>query len=354
MSTSDIELGEHGGEHRHTGVFDMSCINRGLGRLEPGKHLPGDKFHDVHQEKYPSTSISKPDWYDHGKFLRGQKFFQNNILSIVLSMKVSLVAGMSLPSLIKPLLFTKASDTPEKALSRYLMTFYHILLWFTEDIWDTNSAAHKSFKIIRSMHRNTAEKMKKKFDSPNEEIISQYDMAVVQSGFFAGVILYPDHYGIRYSKTDLDSYVHAWRTIAHLLGVEDRFNICCDTLEETQLICKEIRDELVCPNLRNPPEGFEMLADAFLNGLNSIHNIKLFSTPSILATIYYIFNEPRSFSLSITDTLRLWMLRLMFSLLYYSDMFNNFVNSRTLKIAMTFFKSRLHNKFEQQAKTYMH
>ncbi len=51
-------------------------------------------------------------------------------------------------------MYTEQSDTPEKALKRYLATFEHVHSWFTGNVWDAEgkSPAHVSVKRVRGMH----------------------------------------------------------------------------------------------------------------------------------------------------------------------------------------------------------
>ena len=79
--------------------------------------------------------------------------------------------------------------------------------------------------VMRAMHNAYSNKVN----------FSQYDMALVQSGFFGGIILHPDAFGVHCTDADLDDYVHFWRGIGYLLGIDDRFNLCSGGLESTNI-----------------------------------------------------------------------------------------------------------------------
>ena len=100
-----------------------------------------------------------PAWYDEEKFIRGQNFFRLHVAAVGLSMHCSLVSGFSIVNLLEPLVFTNESNTPEKALRRYVLTFYHIFMWMTGDLFDRSSKAHRSIVTVRGMHRNVAKRM---------------------------------------------------------------------------------------------------------------------------------------------------------------------------------------------------
>ena len=104
-------------------------------------------------------SYKPPAWYDEEKFIRGQDFFRRHVAAIGLSMHCSLVSGFSIINLLEPLVFTNESNTPEKAFRRYVLTFYHIFMWMTGDLFDHSSRAHRSIVTVRGMHRNVAKRM---------------------------------------------------------------------------------------------------------------------------------------------------------------------------------------------------
>ena len=105
----------------------------------------------------------KPEWYDDAKFKRGQAFFRRHVAAIGLSMHCSLVSGLSIVNLLEPLVFTNQSDTAERSFRRYLLTFYHIFMWMTSDIWDKSSKGYKSMKTVRGMHKNVARRMREAY-----------------------------------------------------------------------------------------------------------------------------------------------------------------------------------------------
>lgn len=82
-------------------------------------------------------------------------------------------------------------------------------------------------------------------------IISQKDMAITQFAFVGMQLLSPEKLGIKASRDDLESFSHAWRARGALLGIEDRFNVCGATLDESLGRLEAIRQDFVLPALTN-------------------------------------------------------------------------------------------------------
>ena len=70
--------------------------------------------------------------------------------------------------------------------------------------------------------------------------ISQYDMLVTQFGFIGLVILFPERYGIKWRQHDLNCFLHLWRLIVHLLGVDEKYNLCSRSIDEVKQMCQQI------------------------------------------------------------------------------------------------------------------
>ncbi len=115
--------------------------------------------------------------------------------------------------------------------------------------------------------------------------VSQYDMALVQCGFMGAVLMYPDGFGIKCTKKELEDFIFFWRGLGYLLGIADEYNICNGNYEETFTICKEIEKELLLPSMRNPPKHFDKMADAYSTGMDIPALVKLNSTKSTIAFI---------------------------------------------------------------------
>lgn len=288
---------------------------KSLQDLKKGDNLVGDNH---------NPSDIKPAWYCEEKFQRGRDFFNQHKAAIVFSMHCSLVAGFSIINLLEPLVFTRQSDTGEKAFKRYLLTFYHIYKWMTEDIWDRMSEAYQSLEIVRNMHGNVARRMSAK--KPDKVYVSQYDMGLVQSGFFGAVLMYPKEFGIKCSSEELADYVFVWRVIGYKLGIHDDYNICRPELTDTMALVKEIEQKCLIPALLNPPKDFQKMADAYIDGTNKDAPISLNSIDALLSLIFDGLNARYPKSLGLKDTVRYYFFKILFFLVYYLHGFEKVFN----------------------------
>jgi hypothetical protein len=82
-------------------------------------------------------------------------------------------------------------------------------------------------------------------------IISQKDMAITQFAFVGMQLLSPEKLGISGTSEDFENMSHGWRVRGALLGIEDRFNVCGATLDETLGRLEAIRQDFVLPSITN-------------------------------------------------------------------------------------------------------
>lgn len=83
-------------------------------------------------------------------------------------------------------------------------------------------------------------------------IVSQKDMAVTQFLFMGLSVLMPDMFGIAGTYEQFDAYNHFWRLIGYLLGTEDRFNVCGETVEETRSRLQAMVEDMLLPAWKDP------------------------------------------------------------------------------------------------------
>ncbi|KAK3603087.1 hypothetical protein CHS0354_015783 [Potamilus streckersoni] len=262
-----------------------------------------------------------PDNFDKNKFDRGRQFFINNIWSCTLAMIFSLIVGLSVINLLDVLVFTQQSDTPKKAFARYLQTYIHILRWHYGNVFKPDSVAQKSIKSVRQIHNRVQENiMSARHD--NKIYISQYDMAVVQSGFFGAIIMYPSKFGIHCKMADLDDYVYFWRWIGYCLGVRDENNICLDGYKLAYKLCKDIEKELLVPALKDPPKDFPQMSSALARSAPLV-----LSPEAVIAFSMEAFQEEWRPKLSIGDHVRMYFIKGLVCLVYYVPGIRYIMNS---------------------------
>ncbi|XP_043266852.1 uncharacterized protein [Venturia canescens] len=249
---------------------------------------------------------ARPEWLDHEKFLRGQRFAMDNMAGIFFAQLLSLYALFSFENGLKPLVLTGKSSDPFTAFQRYLSTGVKVKNWYSSDVWSKDTVGYRDLQTVRKMHAVVRQRL---FDSSLEDIdeaskihdswsparatllqdirnscpaplsgqcpfaytendkfkrpkgMNQGEMSATQCGFVGLVILYPERFGIhRSTDDDLDAFCHLWRSLGYLLGIEDEFNFCSGSLEEVKERSRDFLEYWVKPNLREiTPEWEHML-----------------------------------------------------------------------------------------------
>ena len=299
--------------------------------LEKGIEQPGDSG---------SSPDEAPQWLDLEKFQRGQLFFQRHILAIINILHQSLILGFNLRNLLEPLAYTNQSNTPAKSLKRYLQTLHHLLLWHTGDVWTPGSDAYQSVQRVRKMHNRVSLEMNSKrkinkYTSGRETVhyFSQYDMALVQSAFMSGVVMYPKQFGMNCSVSDLEDYIHFWKGIGYLLGIQDHFNICSGNYTETAELCVDIREHVVFPAIKVHTSQSHTMATTFCNALNILFKLPLSSVTSVHAFCFYYLSITIPMpSLELSDWFRLLWLRFLVFICWWFPGVEIFLSQQILKV----------------------
>ncbi|XP_068232748.1 uncharacterized protein [Palaemon carinicauda] len=207
-----------------------------------------------------------PSWFDKEKFRRGQKWFHNNFLCVIVSNLVGLLCLLSCENILKVLVYTRRSTTTDQAFKRYLHTVNHVRLWYSQDIFDRRTRASKSIYLVRRMHTVSHK------DARDAQIAmpSQVDMVVTQWAFFGLALTHGQQLGMKATRTDEEALIHFWRTIGYLMGIEDRYNLAFGSLDEVKRNCHAILHQIIVPSMQTPPEGFGVMSAPLLEGVHRI------------------------------------------------------------------------------------
>lgn len=292
----------------------------------------GSSFEDPAIPKYFSNYIeglricgdshcpldSKPSWFDEKKYRRGQKIAMKYFFGIQFAQLLSLLVVLNNPGGVEPLIFTGKSDTPFKAFKRYLSTALRVRSWYLDDLWNTQTEGHKNLKMVRAMHGNLRKnleatdpkerdkkstlsgrhdvgcpaiwstlqnKLREDFEeacpfpriTENEfkkfyktrACVNQTEMSITQFGFVGLFIKYPAYFGA-HSITDeeLDSFVHLWRCIGYLLGVEDKYNFCNGDLQTIRQKTNDLIEFICKPNFRRITQDWEHMTRCITEGIS--------------------------------------------------------------------------------------
>lgn len=92
-------------------------------------------------------------------------------------------------------------------------------------------------------------------------------MAITLFNFMGFHILMPDKFGIVGTREQFEAFNHFWRVIGYLLGMEDRFSCCGETLDETLMRLRVIREDMLLPALMIPSPDFEHYTRTAIAGM---------------------------------------------------------------------------------------
>lgn len=104
-------------------------------------------------------------------------------------------------------------------------------------------------------------------DKKQSGIINQRDMALTQFGFMGFIILKPHKLGVQVSSKDMEAFVHFWRVIGHVLGIDEKFNVCTDSYRTTRPRLQLMLDDFYRPFLSETGNDFMIMAKALIEGL---------------------------------------------------------------------------------------
>ena len=254
-----------------------------LADIEAGRFVEGDSGVDA---------STPPAWLgptQRACYDRTRDVFEQHAFVYTMCFHVSLVIGFNLKPLLDALVFTGDSGTPTQALQRYMDTFAHLVDWHTGDIFDPTATAYKSVEDVRKIHAGVRGAMEAK---GKKLAINQFNLAVVQSGFMGLSTVAPEQLGLVLKESQLSDYVFFWRCVGRQLGIDDRFNLCGGGKRASDAIVQEVTEQMLFPAVANPPAGFDTMAQAYIDSLNSVwKGVPLLSVKSTMAVTYWALGK---------------------------------------------------------------
>ncbi|XP_045483557.1 uncharacterized protein LOC123688876 isoform X2 [Harmonia axyridis] len=237
--------------------------------LKDGSKVPCDNT----IEEFEVNDI--PKFYDAKKYKAGQNFYHKHVFALFFSKFLGLIVTLSSASILAVLIMTKMSSSPMTAYRRYVATIFHVNLWYEHEL-TPDSKAMKSLRRIKSFH-NSASMRSRKIERPP---ITQTDMVLTQFGFMGFGIARTEMIGVYgATKEELEGYIHFWRVIGSIMGIQDRFNMCRDSLEETREICEELINRVYRPYVAKKDKDFVEMTSYLTDGLwytNPMLNYRVF------------------------------------------------------------------------------
>jgi len=173
-------------------------------------------------------------------------------------------------------------------------------------------------------------------DDEEKLYLNQYDMALVQVAFVAGVVLYPDWIGINASPQELEDYIFTWRVFGWYLGIHDRYNICEGSFEDVRSIAGDLRDFELIPAIKTLSPDADAVARAFIKGSHARFqrqdaSISTFMSPAALLSFsrrpFHLAQQYEPPDLTFKDEICIFFLHVFFFVTYYVPPFRRMVNS---------------------------
>ncbi|KAK5647737.1 hypothetical protein RI129_002629 [Pyrocoelia pectoralis] len=246
-----------------------------------------EDYHTVCDDSYQGYEDREtlPPFYDEEKFKKGQEFYRKHMFAMFVAKFFGLLTVIATPTILKILVFTNMSSGPLTAYKRYLATVYHMCVWYEND-FKPGSKLWDSINKVKSMHCSAS----RRHCTAAGQRILQKDMGITQFGFMGFAVAVPEKVGIHNaSKEELESFIHLWRVIGYIIGMDDKYNICKDTLEETREICESLINNIFIGNITTKSADYEQLANALINGMWAMQP----------------FLEPKSFKTYLSDLLNI-------------------------------------------------
>ncbi|XP_045539137.1 uncharacterized protein LOC106709945 [Papilio machaon] len=242
--------------------------------------------------KEDDLEMNLPEWFDENLYNRGRSFFWRFCFGLSGSMTSGLISVFSVPTILAVLVGSRRSSSKYTAFKRYLSTFLHVMSWFRYDL-KPGTVSWRSLYEVRRRHLKSGRAARLK----NKGTVSQRDLALTQFGFLGYAVLKPDRIGVNQQEADdWEAYNHLWRVIGHMLGIEDRYNICRKNIEETREVCRLILERVYTPCLENVPEYFEHMARVMMDGMWTVNGTmesgsQMYLTKNLANVPGYILTE---------------------------------------------------------------
>jgi len=112
--------------------------------------------------------------------------------------------------------------------------------------------------IHRSVALNITKNKGKKAEG---KWISQTDLSHTLIGFAGSILIAPSSFGVP-DDSKLEGYIHYWRVLGYLHGIEDRFNPFGGSMQIAQNTIADVTGNCLLPALEAPPADFEKMVQA--------------------------------------------------------------------------------------------
>lgn len=201
---------------------------------------------DITNETFGSQGDSPPPYFNQNLFKRGQELYKKNTYSMDLVHAFGVLILYSIPTALNVALSAAGSSFQlYDTHNRQLRTNLHIQSFYYSDLKPTSNS-WRTLRKIKMRHNGVSKGSSNKGLNP----LTQLDMAVAQFAFFGLGIIRDEFVGLQdVSDKDWRGFHHYWRVMGHLLGMEERFNICSPSLETSKQIAELLVKQLIIPEM---------------------------------------------------------------------------------------------------------
>lgn len=155
-------------------------------------------------------------------------------------------------------------------------------------------------------------------------------MSGTQFAFLGLLVLHPDKFGVaRATEDELEGFVHIWRCIGWLMGIDDRFNFCrFETLAETRQWTAFFLEDLVKPWMRDltTPE-YEHMGRAVVHGARHYFGATYESVYLFIGSVIGVPMKHLESCVSLSDRFGCFMLQFVFGFLGNLPLVNYILNA---------------------------
>lgn len=164
---------------------------------------------------------------------------------------------IQVPSVLTPVIYTGATESLEEmfvCFKGYFRMIYDL----------TCSCLNESSYIdmiseLRILLFNFGEEMNRIYPNPPNEDgvqmiwLSQYTLTLFQWSLIGPIILFPGKVGLHgsHGREYLEVLNYLIGMIGHFIGLDEKYNLCLETYEETQSLCKIFFRKIIQPILKN-------------------------------------------------------------------------------------------------------
>ena len=72
---------------------------------------------------------------------------------------------------------------------------------------------------------------------------------MLQFAFIGLIVLHPEKMGFSSKPQDIERLIYFWRCVGHMLGIEDRYNLCCGDYATVRHNCQQVFERSFKPKL---------------------------------------------------------------------------------------------------------